>query len=85
MKVVDCVSAAVTCVPDAPLVPVHPPDAVQLLALVDDQLNVDVPPLATCAGFALIEIVGKGGVALTATVAVLVSVPPAPVQVSVYV
>jgi hypothetical protein len=56
---------------------------VQLVALVDDQLSVDVPPLATVEGFALIVTVGAGGKALTATVAVCAIDPPAPLQVNV--
>jgi hypothetical protein len=39
-------------------------DAVQVVALVDDQVSVDVPPETTVAGFALRLTVGAG-VALT--------------------
>jgi hypothetical protein len=56
---------------------------VQLVALVEDQLSVDVPPLATVVGFAEIVTVGTGGVALTATVAVCNVEPPGPLQLSV--
>lgn len=81
---VDCVSAAVVAVPDVGRLPLQPPDAVQVDALVVDQLRFEVPPCATCAGFA--EIVTAGaGTAPTATEAVCVTEPPAPVQLSVYV
>jgi hypothetical protein len=57
---------------------------VQVDALVVDQLRFEVPPCATCAGFA--EIVTTGaGTAPTATEAVCVTEPPAPVQLNVYV
>jgi hypothetical protein len=82
-KLVVCVSAAVTCVPDVNLDPLHPPDAVHDVALVEDQFRVALPPCATWAGVAEIVTVGTGGVALTATVAVCDAVPPAPVQASV--
>lgn len=72
-----------TNVPDVGRFPDHPPDAVQVVAAVDDQLNVDVPPLATVVGFAVIVTVGTGGVALTATVAVCPVEPPGPLQFSV--
>ena len=62
--------------------PLHPPEAVQLVALADDQVSVDVPPLATLVGLALSETVGTEG-AETVTVADCDAEPPAPVQVSV--
>ena len=40
--------------------PDQPPEAVQLLALLDDQLNVADAPLLTVGGFALRLTVGKG-------------------------
>ena len=40
--------------------PDQPPEAVQLLALLDDQLNVADAPLLTIGGFALRLTVGKG-------------------------
>ena len=46
--------------------PDHPPDAVQEVALVEDQLKVELPPADTLAGFALREAVGG---AVTVTVA----------------
>jgi hypothetical protein len=82
--VVDCVSAAVVAVPEVGRLPLQPPEAAQVEALVVDQLKFDVPPCATCAGFA--EIVTTGaGMAPTATVAVCVVEPPVPVQFRVYV
>ena len=46
--------------------PDHPPEAVQEVALVVDQLKVELPPEATLAGLALKETVGG---AATVTVA----------------
>ena len=40
--------------------PDQPPEAVQRLALLDDQLNVADAPLLTVGGFALRLTVGKG-------------------------
>ena len=82
-NVVDCVSAGVTKVPDVFRLPDHPLDAVQLVALVEAQVSVEVPPLPTCVGFAEMLTVGTGGVALTATVAVCPVEPPGPLQVNV--
>jgi hypothetical protein len=42
------------------LVPDHAPDAVHEVAFVDDQVNVDVPPLATLLGLALSVTLGAG-------------------------
>lgn len=83
MNVVVCASADVTCVPDVALVPDQPPDARQFVALLELQVSVEVPPWATCAGFADRVTVGTGGAALTATVADCVVEPPGPVQASV--
>ena len=49
------------CVPDIALVPVHPPLAMQEVALVDDQVNVEALPLVIEAGEAEIETVGDVG------------------------
>jgi hypothetical protein len=62
------------------LVPDQPPEAVQAVALADDQVSLDVPPLATVLGMALKPTVTDGCV-LTETVADCAAVPPAPVQV----
>jgi hypothetical protein len=62
--------------------PLQPPDAVHAVALVDDHVKVELPPLDTLVGLALM--VTLGGVEDTVTVAAWVAVPPAPVQVSMY-
>jgi hypothetical protein len=77
-------SAPVDCEPLVALVPDHAPDAVQVSALVDDQVSVEDPPLATEVGFAASDTVGAGGgggVPETATVAEALVIPPAPVQI----
>ena len=83
VKVVVCASADVICVPDIALLPDQPPDARQFVALLELQVSVEVPPWATCAGFAERVMVGTGGATLTATVADCVAEPPGPVQASV--
>jgi hypothetical protein len=67
----------VDCVPD------HPPDAVQLVALVLLHVNVELLPLVMDAGLAVIVTVGEGVV--TVTVAETAVLPPGPVHVNVYV
>jgi hypothetical protein len=52
------------------------------VALVEDQVRVDVPPWATLAGLAVIETLG-GVAAVTVTVTDCDAEPPAPVQVRV--
>jgi hypothetical protein len=42
----------VDCVPEVALVPDHPPEAEQEVALLEDQVSVEDPPLVTVAGFA---------------------------------
>ena len=66
------------------MLPVHPPEAVQLAALVTVQLSVVPPPLATVDGVALTITEGSGGATggTTVTLTDCVAVPPAPVQVS---
>jgi len=54
---------------------------VQEVALVEDQVKVELPPLATLVGLALSETLG--GLADTVTVADWDAEPPLPVQVSV--
>jgi hypothetical protein len=63
------------------LVPVHPLDAVQLVAPVEFQLRVVVPPLVTDDGLAASAMVGAIDETVTATV--FSAVPPDPAQVSV--
>jgi hypothetical protein len=74
------VSAPVLAVLLVGSLPDHPPDAVQLLAFVEDQLSIDEPPLLTVAGLALRLTVGG---AETLTVADWLALPPGPLQVSV--
>jgi hypothetical protein len=74
------VSAPVDCEPLAALLPDQAPEAVQEVALVADQVNVELPPLATVLGLAAKITVGAGEV--TETVADCVALPPVPVQVS---
>jgi hypothetical protein len=73
------VSAPVDCEPPvAALAPDQAPDATQEAALVADQLNMELPPLATVLGPADRVTVGAGVV--TETVADWVALPPLPVQ-----
>jgi hypothetical protein len=80
-KVVVAVSAPVDAVPLVGCTPLQPSDAVQLAALVLLQLNVDAPPLATLAGFALNATVGAAG--FTVTVVLALVAPPMPVQLNI--
>jgi hypothetical protein len=66
-------------------VPLQPPEAVQDVALVELQVNVEDPPLVVVVGLAVSMAVGTG-LAVTVTVAAAaVLVPPVPVQVREYV
>ncbi len=76
-------SAPVVCEPLVALVPDQAPEAVQAVALVDDQVNVEAAPLLTVLGAAAKLTVGVG--VLTETVADWAALPPVPVQVSTYV
>jgi hypothetical protein len=76
-------STPVDCEPLSPLEPLQPPDAVQAVAFVADQVSVELVPLATELGAALIRTVGAG--ALTETVADCVALPPGPAHVNEYV
>lgn len=51
------VSAPVLCLPEVGSDPLQPPEALQLLALVELQLSVEDAPLATTVGEALIDAV----------------------------
>lgn len=64
------------------LLPVHPFDAVQLVALVLLQVSVLLPPEVRLVGLALS--VTTGAAAVTVTVMVCATDPPVPVHVSVY-
>ena len=86
LKVLVLVNAPVGWLPEVALVPVHPlaPEAVQEVALVEDQVSVEVAPFATKVGFAASDTVGTGdggGVPGTVTVADALALPPEPVQV----
>ena len=61
--------------------PFQPPEAVQAVALVDDQVSDDAAPLLIVVGLAAKVTVGAGEV--TDTVADCAAVPPLPLQVSV--
>ncbi len=74
-------SAPVDCVPVSALAPDQDPEAVQDVALVADQVSVELLPLATVLGLAARLMVGTGCV--TETVADCAALPPVPVQVSV--
>jgi hypothetical protein len=60
--------------------PDHPPEAVQAVALLDDQLRVAAEPLATVLGLAL-KVTVAVGFGLTVTVVDWTALPPAPEQV----
>ena len=67
-------------------VPVHPPEAVHEVALLEDQVRVELPPEVMLVGLAAKLTVGAALVAATVTKALAgEDVPLAPLQVSVYV
>ena len=70
------------CVPLTALLPLHPPEAVHDVALVDDHVSVEDWPAVIDAGEAEMVTVGAGA-GVTDTVADWDALPPAPVQVSV--
>ena len=72
-------NVGVVRLPETACAPVQPPEAVQLVALLEDQVSFAVAPLAIVAGEALIVTVGA---AATKIVTDCVVVPVAPVQVS---
>ena len=61
LYVVVLVSPPVDALPETALAPDHPPEAVHDVALVEDQVSVDPPPLVTDVGFAVIDAVGPDG------------------------
>jgi hypothetical protein len=75
--------APVDCEPLTALAPDQAPEAVQDVALVADQVSVELLPLDTVLGLAVKVTVGAGVV--TETVADCEALPPLPVQVSEYV
>jgi len=80
VKVAFALRVPVDSEPLVPLVPDQPPEAVQAVALVDDQFKVELLPLAMVPGLAAKTTVGAGWV--TETVVDWVALPPVPVQVS---
>jgi hypothetical protein len=66
LKLVAAVSAPVLCVPLVNFVPLQPSDAVQLVALVELQVNIDALPLATLVGLAVSVTVGADRIATCA-------------------
>jgi hypothetical protein len=54
------VRAAVVCEPAVASAPLQPPEAVQAVAFVEDQVSADVAPLLTVAGFAVRVTAGAG-------------------------
>jgi hypothetical protein len=74
------VKAGVACEPAVAIEPLQPPEAVQAVALVDDQVSADVAPFFTVAGVAVKLTAGAGVV--TDTVADCAALPPLPLQVS---
>ena len=73
----------IVCVPESALVPVHAPLAVQLVAFVEDQVKIAVPPEVTDVVSALKVTVGVAGAVTTTVVDCGAVVPPAPVHVMV--
>jgi hypothetical protein len=81
--VVLAVKAPVLWLPLLPCVPANvPPVAMHDVALVELQVNVDVPPLAMLVGFAFNVAVGMAPIVTVAVAGALV--PPAPVHVNEY-
>ena len=80
-------STPVEVLPLEALVPLQPADAVQVDALLELHVSVELPPGATPDGFAVSATLGAGGGAVPDTVTMAVAdagvVPAAPVQVSV--
>jgi hypothetical protein len=79
---VAAVSGPVLWLPLVALAPLQPPEAVHELALVEIQVSVEAPPLATEVGFAVSVTVGADTTATLAVATLLV--PPAPMQVNEY-
>ena len=81
MLVPVCVGVTL-CVPAVAMVPVQPLLAVQVVALVEDQLSVALCPSVIEVGVTESVMVGNGGL-VTVNAADATKVPPAPVQVRV--
>jgi hypothetical protein len=82
LKLVLALSAPVDSLPLVAFAPAQPPEAAQLVASVELQVNVAEPPTRTVPGATVRVIVG-GGAAVTVTVTVRVALPPGPEQSSV--
>ena len=76
------VSAADVSLPEVPLLPLQAPDAVQLVALVDDHVSATVEPDVTLLALTF-NVKTGAAFTLTMTVTDFCAVPPAPVQLSV--
>ena len=84
VNVVAALSALVIALPLGGSFPLHPPEAVHAVALVELHLSVVAAPLTTEVGLAVSVIVGgRVATAVTVTVEVAGVVPAPPVQVSV--
>lgn len=70
------VMAAVDAEPLVVSLPLQPAEAAQVVALTEDHVRVEVPPLFTVVGLALSVTEGAGGV--TETVVDCAALPPAP-------
>jgi hypothetical protein len=66
-------------VPEVALAPDQPPEAEQEVALVEDQVSVEAPPLVTIEGVAVNDTVGNALDIVTVVDAL--ALPPVPVQV----
>ncbi len=71
------------CEPLVASLPDQPPDAVQAVALVVDQVKLELPPLTKVLGLADNATVGAGAAEVTDTTADWLALPPVPVQVRV--
>lgn len=60
VKLVVAATVPVEAVPLVGLVPLHPPDAVQVVVLVELQVRVEEPPLGMLVGLAVSVTVGAG-------------------------
>jgi len=76
-------SAPVDDEPLVALLPDHAPEAVHEVALVADQLTVELSPLTSVLGLAVTFTVGAGVAGVTETVTLCVALPPAPLHESV--
>jgi hypothetical protein len=81
VNLVVAVKPEVLCVPLIDSLPVHPPEAVQAVASVEDQVKVDVPPFFTVLGLAVNVTAGAGVV--TDIEVDCTELPPLPLQVKV--